>query len=201
MSGRSGIFAGDNPFHLCRSWLKEAQASEPADANAIALSSVDEDGLPNVRIVLLKHIEENAFVFYTNYESQKGTEIIQSGKAAFVLYWKSLYRQIRVRGHVEKEEGVVADDYYQSRHLQSRIGAWASAQSQPLVSREELMDKVEHFNQKFADAPPRPNHWGGFRIRPIEMEFWAGGDYRLHDRFRWRRANIKDDWLITRLSP
>ena len=95
----------------------------------------------------------------------------------------------------------MADDYYQSRHLQSRIGAWASAQSQPLVSRQELMDKVEYFNKKFADAPPRPNHWGGFRIKPIEMEFWAGGDYRLHDRFRWSRANIKDDWSVTRLSP
>ncbi len=201
MSGRSGIFAGDNPFDLCRFWLKEAEASEPVDANAIALSSVDSDGLPNVRIVLLKSIEKDAFVFYTNYESRKGIEIIQSGKAAFVLYWKSLYRQIRVRGYVEKEEGVLADDYFQSRHLQSRIGAWASRQSQPLSSRQDLIDKVQYFNEKFVDAPPRPPHWGGFRIKPVEMEFWAGGDYRLHDRFRWSRMSAKDDWCVKRLSP
>ena len=201
MSARSGIFAGDDPFSLCRSWLKEAEACEPTDANAMALSSVDADGLPNVRIVLLKSIEKDAFVFYTNYKSKKGTEIIQSGKAAFVIYWKSLYRQIRVRGHIEKEEGILADNYYQSRHLQSRIGAWASAQSQPLGSREELMDKVEYFGKKYADNPPRPPHWGGFRIKPVEMEFWAGGDYRLHDRFRWSRSNQEDNWSITRLSP
>ena len=201
MSERSGIFEGDNPFDLCRLWLKEAEASEPTDANAIALSSVDADGLPNVRIVLLKNIEKDSFVFYTNYESKKGKEILYSGRAAFVLYWKSLYRQIRVRGHVEKEEGAVADDYFQSRDLQSRIGAWASAQSQPLRSRQELLNKVEYFNEKFADAPPRPPHWGGFRIKPVEMEFWAGGNYRLHDRFRWRRSNLDDDWSIIRLSP
>ena len=201
MSERSGIFAGEDPFELCRSWLREAEAVESSDANAISLASVDADGLPNVRIVLLKSIEKDSFVFYTNYESKKGTELIESGKAAFVLYWKSLYRQVRVRGSVEKEEGALADAYYESRHLQSRLGAWASAQSQPLASRQDLMDQVEFFKEKFADAPPRPPHWGGFRIKPVEMEFWAGGDYRLHDRFRWTRAIGEDRWSITRLSP
>ncbi|MGA0282849.1 MAG: pyridoxine/pyridoxamine 5'-phosphate oxidase, partial [Paracoccaceae bacterium] len=113
MSERSGIFAGEDPFELCRSWLREAEAVEPSDANAISLASVDADGLPNVRIVLLKSIEKDSFVFYTNYESKKGTELIESGKAAFVLYWKSLYRQVRVRGSVEKEEGALADAYYE----------------------------------------------------------------------------------------
>jgi len=149
MSERSGIFAGEDPFELCRSWLREAEAVEPSDANAISLASVDADGLPNVRIVLLKSSEKDSFVFYTNYESKKGRELIESGKAAFVLYWKSLYRQVRVRGSVEKEQGAPADAYYESRHLQSRLGAWASGQSQPLASRQDLMDQVEFFKEKF----------------------------------------------------
>ena len=132
---RTGIFAGDDPFAIARSWLAEAEASEINDPNAIALASVDSDGLPNVRMVLLKEIEANAFVFYTNYTSKKGRELEASGKAAFVMHWKSLRRQIRVRGLVSREEGPAADAYYASRSLKSRLGAWASQQSEPLSSR------------------------------------------------------------------
>ena len=191
MSARSGIFAGDDPFAIVRDWLAEAQASEINDPNAIALASVDPDGLPNVRMVLLKEIEDDAFVFYTNYESAKGRELTASGKAAFVMHWKSLRRQVRVRGHVSKEEGPQADAYYASRPLESRIGAWASEQSRPLSSREALMAK----------APKRRPFWGGFRIRPVEIEFWADGAFRLHDRFRWTRQAPDAAWTIERLNP
>jgi len=139
MSDRTGIFSGDDPFQIARDWLAEAEASEPNDPNAIALSTVDADGLPNARMVLLKDIEAGAFVFYTNYGSAKAGEIDQAGKAAFVMHWKSLRRQIRVRGLVSKEEGPQADAYYASRSLKSRLGAWASQQSQPLASRGALM--------------------------------------------------------------
>jgi pyridoxamine 5'-phosphate oxidase len=140
---RTGIFAGDDPFAIARTWLAEAEPTEPNDPNAIALATVDAAGLPNVRMVLLKDIEADAFVFYTNYTSRKGQEIEGSGKAAFVLHWKSLRRQIRVRGVTEREEGPKADEYYASRSLKSRLGAWASAQSQPLSSRAALMADVD----------------------------------------------------------
>ncbi|MEO1641315.1 MAG: pyridoxamine 5'-phosphate oxidase [Pseudomonadota bacterium] len=201
MSDRDGIFAGSNPFFIAKSWMEEATASEPNDPNAIALSTVDSDGLPNVRMVLLKEIEDDAFVFYTNYESRKAQELDQSGKAAFVVHWKSLGRQIRVRGDVSKEDGPKADDYYTSRSLKSRLGAWASRQSQPLESRATLMAEVAKVTAKKGTNPDRPPYWGGFRIRPREMEFWADGAFRLHDRFRWERKDASHDWQITRLSP
>ena len=203
---RSGIFAGGDPFGIARAWLTEAEASEPNDPNAIALATVDDQGMPNVRMVLLKDIETEgegggAFVFYTNYTSQKGQEIAASGKAAFVLHWKSLRRQIRVRGHVTREEGPQADAYYASRSLKSRIGAWASQQSQPLSSREALMAEAAKLALTKGPNPPRPPFWGGFRIRPVEIEFWADGAFRLHDRFRWYREGLSDDWNVTRLNP
>lgn len=198
---RSGIFGGDDPFAIARDWLAQAEAVEPNDPNAIALGTVDSDGLPNVRMVLLKDIEADAFVFYTNYTSRKGLEIEASGKAAFVLHWKSLRRQIRVRGVTEREEGSAADAYYASRSLKSRLGAWASAQSQPLASRVSLMAEVAKVTVKQGVNPTRPPFWGGIRIRPLEIEFWADGEFRLHDRFRWQRLNMADDWKIDRLNP
>ena len=203
---RSGLFAGDDPFALAQSWLTEAEKQEPNDPNAIALATVDADGLPNVRMVLLKDIEVGgegggAFVFYTNYGSQKGQEITASGKAAFVLHWKSLRRQIRVRGTVTREEGPKADDYYNSRSLKSRLGAWASQQSQPLSSREALMAEAARVAVTKGPNPPRPPNWGGFRIHPLEIEFWADGAFRLHDRFRWRRIDVTAPWDIIRLNP
>ena len=201
MSDRTGIFAGDDPFALARAWLAAAAISEPADPNAIALASVDAAGLPNVRMVLLKDIEAAAFVFYTNYESRKGQEITASGKAAFVMHWRSLARQIRVRGLVSREEGAQADAYFASRALQSRIGAWASAQSRPLASRSALMAEVVRQGARLGLNPPRPPHWGGFRLAPLEIEFWADGAFRLHDRFRWSRDSIDQAWKIERLCP
>lgn len=198
---RSGIFAGEDPFDLARAWLAEAEKTEPNDPNAIALATVDPSGLPNVRMVLLKDVETDAFVFYTNYGSQKGQEIEASGKAAFVLHWKSLRRQIRVRGVTEREDGPQADDYYASRSLKSRLGAWASQQSQPLSSREALIAEAAKQALTKGPNPPRPPFWGGIRLRPVEIEFWADGAFRLHDRFRWTRPGVTDPWSIQRLNP
>jgi pyridoxamine 5'-phosphate oxidase len=198
---RSGIFAGDDPFRLARDWLAEAEPQEPNDPNAIALATVDSQGLPNVRMVLLKDIEDEGFVFYTNYGSKKGQEIAASGKAAFVLHWKSLRRQIRVRGLTEREDGPKADDYFASRSLKSRLGAWASQQSQPLASREALMAEAARVGLAKGPNPPRPPFWGGIRIRPLEIEFWADGAFRLHDRFRWSRDDLKAPWTVQRLNP
>ncbi len=201
MTDRTGIFAGDDPFAIARDWLAEASRHEPNDPDAIALATSDETGMPNVRMVLLREIEADAFVFYTNYGSRKAQEIAVHGKAAFVLHWKSLRRQIRVRGYVEKEEGEKADRYFASRSLKSRLGAWASRQSQPLSSRAALMAEVAAVTARLGTDPPRPPFWGGFRIRPVEIEFWADGAFRLHDRFRWQREDVTSEWAITRLSP
>lgn len=215
MGDRTGIFAGEDPFALAQGWLTEAEATEPNDPNAIALATVDAAGLPNVRMVLLKEIEARtapsggAFVFYTNYGSAKAQEIEAAGpvsetapgKAAFVLHWKSLRRQIRVRGLVTREEGPQADAYYASRSLKSRLGAWASQQSQPLSSRGALMADVARVTATQGPNPKRPPFWGGFRIQPLEIEFWADGAFRLHDRFRWRRVSLDAAWGIDRLNP
>jgi len=201
MSERSGVFAGDDPFQITRDWLAEAELTEVNDPSAMALATVDTQGMPNVRMVLLKDIEPGAFVFYTNYESEKARELDASGKAAFVLHWKSLRRQIRVRGLVERENGPQADAYYASRSLQSRLGAWASRQSRPLKSRAALMAEVARVTAAKGTNPPRPTFWGGYRITPVEMEFWADGAFRLHNRFRWRRENVGDRSDITRLNP
>lgn len=201
---RTGLFVGENPFQLAQVWLDEAEASEPNDPNAIALATVDASGLPNVRMVLLKEIETEApggFVFYTNYESAKGQELAVNAQAAFVMHWKSLRRQIRVRGHVTREEGPQADAYYASRSLQSRIGAWASRQSRPLGSRAALMAEVAKVTALKGPNPARPPFWGGFRISPVEIEFWSDGAFRLHDRFCWRRESPQQPWKVERLSP
>lgn len=201
MTGRSGIFAGDDPFELAKSWMAEAEQSEINDPNAIALSTVDADGMPNARMVLLKDVEDAAFVFYTNYTSKKAQEIDGAEKAAFVMHWKSLRRQIRVRGHVTKEDGPQADEYYNSRSLKSRLGAWASDQSKPLASRASLMAEVAKVTAKMGANPTRPPFWGGYRITPIEIEFWADGEFRLHNRFRWTRAAPDEPWDVVRLNP
>ena len=220
MTDRSGIFAGDDPFAIARAWMDEAARSEPNDPNAIALATVDAAGLPDCRMVLLKEIEgagtDGAFVFYTNYDSAKGVEIEATGVAAFVMHWKSLRRQIRVRGLVSRVEAEQADSYYNSRALQARIGAWASRQSRPLESRAALMAEVARQGINHGLSPRRPPHWGGYRIRPVEIEFWADGAFRLHDRFRWSRQDYLSEnraklektgevtqslWVVTRLSP
>lgn len=202
MSDRTGIFAGDDPFEIARRWLDEAARTEPNDPNAIALATVDAEGLPDARMVLLKEIEtgpDGAFVFYTNYDSAKGRQIGETGKAAFVMHWKSLRRQVRVRGAVTREEGPQADAYYASRALESRIGAWSSRQSQPLESRSALMAEVARQGLRHGLNPQRPPFWGGFRIAPVQIEFWADGAFRLHDRFRWTRG--QEGWDVMRLQP
>jgi pyridoxamine 5'-phosphate oxidase len=203
---RDGIFAGDDPFTLACAWLAEAERSEPEDPNAIALATCDEGGMPNVRMVLLKEIEapgpDGGFLFYTNYEGAKGLELAANPQAAFTMHWKSLRRQVRARGPVERVEAAKADAYYASRGYDSRIGAWASRQSRPLESREALLAATAEVAREYPADPPRPPHWGGFRIRPVEMEFWADGAHRLHDRFRWTRESVTaSDWSVTRLNP
>lgn len=201
MAERDGIFAGDDPFAIARAWLAEAEKTEINDPNAIALATTDQKGMPNVRMVLLKEIEKDAFLFYTNYGSAKGREIEATGKAAFVMHWKSLRRQIRVRGFTGREDGAVADAYFASRSLQSRLGAWASRQSEPLESRARLLAEVARVTAAHGSAPRRPPFWGGIRLIPVEIEFWADGAFRLHDRFQWRRESPGSEWTVTRLNP
>ena len=198
---RAGPFAGDDPISILRRWLAEAERTEPSDANAMTLATVDPDGAPNARIVLLKEIAEDGLFFYTNYESDKGRELAACPRAAGVLHWKSLRRQVRVRGPVAREEGPRADAYYASRGLGSRIGAWASRQSRPLRSRADLEAQVAAEMQRHGDAPERPRFWGGYGIAPLTVEFWADGADRLHDRFRWNRSSPGGSWSVIRLNP
>ena len=193
------IAAGTNPFNLFQSWFDEAVASEINDPDAIALASVNADGMPSVRMVLLRQWSEDGFLFFTNYESRKAGELLATGKAAFCMHWKSLRKQIRVTGQVCKATAAQSDAYFDTRGRGSQIGAWASAQSRPLASRAALMAKVDVFDKKFPDLVKRPPHWGGFCLVPDEIEFWADGEHRLHDRFRFTRGS--DGWDILRLNP
>ncbi|MBK5198983.1 MAG: pyridoxamine 5'-phosphate oxidase [Methyloceanibacter sp.] len=191
-----------DPFPLFRSWMAEAEEAEPADPEAMALATVDADGLPNVRMILLKGADSQGFVFYTNCESAKGLELAAVPKAALLFYWKSLGRQIRVRGPIEPTTDAEADAYFATRHRESRIGACASAQSRPLTSRAVLEADVERLTQAFGDgAVPRPSYWRGYRLKPLEIEFWRNGPFRLHDRIVFRRASPHDAWTKTRLYP
>lgn len=192
----------DEPFALFASWLEEAARSEPNDPNGMALSTVDAEGLPNVRMVLLKGHDRDGFVFYTNTESQKGEELLGQGKAAALFHWKSLRRQVRIRGPVSIVSDAEADAYFQSRPRDSRIGAWASQQSRPLESRFALEKAVASYAAKFGlGTIPRPAHWTGFRIDPVYIEFWRDGAFRLHDRVVFRRASAAEPWTRTRLYP
>ena len=190
------------PFVLFSNWFEDAKVSEPNDPNAMALATVDGSGMPNVRMVLMKGWDEAGFVFYTNTESAKGREILGTLKAALVFHWKTLRRQVRVRGLIEQVTDAEADAYFQSRPRDSRIGAWASQQSRPLEGRFALEKAVAVNAAKYAIGEvPRPQHWTGFRIKPVEMEFWHDRPFRLHDRVVFRRDMPSSDWTKTRLYP
>nr|WP_068318824.1 pyridoxamine 5'-phosphate oxidase [Pseudovibrio hongkongensis] len=190
------------PYPLFEEWMAEAEKKEPNDPNAMALSTVDSDGLPNIRMVLLKGLSPNGFVFYTNLESVKGQELSQHPKAALCFHWKSLRRQVRVRGQVVPVSEAEADAYFASRPRKSRIGAWASKQSRPLESRFALEKEVARYAAKYAVGDiPRPQHWSGFCLEPVEIEFWHDRAFRLHDRFVFRRDLATDTWSKDRLYP
>ncbi|MFK0165679.1 pyridoxamine 5'-phosphate oxidase [Rhizobium sp. NPDC090279] len=199
----SGDFTEQNePFTLFASWLREAETTEPNDPNAVALATVDKDGLPNVRMVLLKGFDSDGFVFYTNFESQKGQEILSQKKAAMCFHWKSLRRQVRLRGLVEVVSDKEADEYFKTRARGSRIGAWASKQSRPLEGRFALEKAVAEYTARYAIGDiPRPSHWSGFRIRPLSIEFWHDRQFRLHDRIEFRRAMPEGAWQKVRMYP
>ncbi|MER2604603.1 MAG: pyridoxamine 5'-phosphate oxidase [Siculibacillus sp.] len=199
----SGDFShAEEPFRLFAEWLRDAEAKEPNDPNAMALASVDETGLPDVRMVLLKGFDEAGFVFYTNFESKKGVELLASAKAALLFHWKSLRRQVRVRGTVEVVSDAEADAYFASRPRASRIGAWASRQSRPLESRFALEKAVAEYGMKHAIGEvPRPPHWSGFRVVPSAIEFWHDRPFRLHDRLEFTRPRPGAPWDKTRLYP
>ena len=195
----SDFTATADPISLFDAWLGEAEASEPNDPNAMALATVDSGGIPNVRMVLLKGHGPNGFVFFTNLESTKGDELAAQPQAALLFHWKSVRRQVRVRGPVTRVTPAEADAYFATRERGSQIGAWASQQSRPLESRPALEKAAAEYDRKFPDSVPRPPYWLGFRLTPVEIEFWQDGAFRLHDRVRFIHAGGK--WEKTRLNP
>ena len=200
---QAGEFAdAEDPIALFGDWMAEAEAHEPNDPNAMALATVDVSGLPNVRMVLLKGIHDDGFVFYTNLESAKGHELDANPKAALCFHWKSLRRQIRIRGLISPVSDADADAYFASRSKGSRIGAWASKQSRPLESRFSLEKAVAKFTAKYGVGDvPRPLHWSGYCLNPNEMEFWHDRPFRLHERVKFRRGPENEPWSINRLYP
>ncbi len=202
MAHGEAMFKAEDPVDLLNQWLAEAQAGEPANPTAMSLASVDESGMPNIRMVLSKHVDGDGIVFYTNFDSDKGRELAATPKAAVCYYWKSLSRQVRARGAVEPVSGAEADDYFATRPREARIGAWASDQSREIADRRELTDRVAHYTEKFDGAAvPRPPHWSGFRLVPEMFEFWHERPFRLHDRLVFERARDDAPWTKKRLSP
>jgi pyridoxamine 5'-phosphate oxidase len=202
LTAAMGFTERDDPFKLFAEWFDDAKKSEPNDPNAMALATADDSGLPNVRMVLMKDWSDRGFVFYTNFESQKGQEVLATEKAALLFHWKTLRRQVRVRGPVEQVTEAEADAYFESRPRDSRIGAWASQQSRPLSTRFELETAVALNTAKYGFGPiPRPPHWSGFRVRPTSIEFWHDRPFRLHDRVVFRREKPSGAWGKDRLYP
>lgn len=196
-------FTGDlNPYEIFETWFAEAVEQEVNDPTAMVLATVDADGLPNARTMLLNGRSEQGFVFYTNFESDKGRELLAQPKASLLFHWKSLRRQVRIRGAVEQVPDAEADAYYATRPRGSRIGAHASQQSRPLDSRETLIARNEALEKQFGDGEvPRPEHWSGFRVLPVSIEFWKDGAFRLHDRVVFSGGTGANGWVRTRLNP
>ena len=192
----------DNPFELFHEWFEEAKKKEINDPNALALGTASKNGIPSVRMVLLKGFDKNGFVFYTNLNSQKGNELKENPNAAMCFHWKSLLRQIRISGKITQVEDIVADQYYNSRGYDSRIGAWASKQSKELKNRDELENSINEFKKKFNDKNnvPRPHHWSGWNLSPIRIEFWLDGDSRIHERLNYT-IDKGGNWIKSLLSP
>ena len=192
----------DDPIKLFKIWMDEAKKSEPNDPNAMALATTNKNNLPSVRVVLLKEFNQKGFVFYTNLNSQKGNELKENPKASVCFHWKSLLRQIRITGEVTQVEDKVADQYYNSRGYESRIGAWASKQSSELVNRDELTNSIKEYKKKYNDKNnvPRPKHWSGWNLSPFSIEFWLDGDSRIHERLKYTIDN-NGNWIKTLLSP
>lgn len=196
-----------DPFAVFDAWLDEAAKHEPNDPNAASLATIDADGLPNVRIVLVKAVESSGFVFYTNLESTKGRELLGAGKAALCFHWKTLGRQVRLRGPVAQVDDATADAYFASRPRGSRIGAWASQQSRPLEANDALHTRVAELSDKYGEEDaggqnvPRPAHWSGFRLEPTHFELWQNGQFRLHDRVQFTRESASVSWASARLYP
>ena len=192
----------DNPVNLFKEWFKKAETTEPNDPNALSLATADKTGRPKVRMVLLKGFSDDGFTFYTNFNSSKGKDLKENPKASMCFHWKSLLRQIRIYGNVVKVSDKEADEYYNSRAYGSRIGAWASNQSEVLESRKSLDDSIEKFKKKFHDEKkvPRPPNWSGWRLVPEEIEFWRDGDNRIHERLKYVKKNGKG-WKRFLLNP
>jgi pyridoxamine 5'-phosphate oxidase len=192
----------NDPIELFRVWMEEAKKTEPNDPNALALATSDKDNNPSVRMVLLKDFSKDGFTFYTNLNSQKGNELKDNPKAAMCFHWKSLLRQIRITGQIKKVSDKVADEYYNTRGYESRIGAWASKQSSILKNRDELLNSLEKFKKKFSnkDKVPRPDHWSGWNLEPSSIEFWLDGDNRIHERLRYT-LDKNNNWTKNLLSP
>jgi pyridoxamine 5'-phosphate oxidase len=188
------------PFSIFHMWMKEAKSKEPTDPDAACLATVDPNGYPNARVVLIRKIDERGFCFFTNTQSQKGNELLASPKAAINFHWKSLKKQIRIRGDIVRVSEEESNEYYSSRPLGNRIGAWASLQSQPLENRQHLIDRVKEHEEKFGNNPPRPDHWGGYRLIPNSIEFWQEEEFRLHSRLRFQKTKT-GDWERLELYP
>ena len=191
-----------DPMQLFKVWMDEAKKTEPNDPNAVALATSNKKNLPSVRMVLLKDFNENGFVFYTNLNSQKGIELKENPNASMCFHWKSLLRQVRISGSVSLVSDKVADQYYNTRGYESRIGAWASKQSKVLSSRDELINSIEDYKKKFDDQNnvPRPSHWSGWNLSPLTIEFWLDGDSRIHERLKYSKDN-DGIWTQSLLSP